>query len=76
MENYIKNLNIKLNEIKQHPVYKQALADSYGGIIYDVAKIGTYDTKEILKLWSELTPVEKEQADGIMKGVIEFLQEK
>ena len=65
----------KTQQIEQHPVYKQILADSFGGIIYDVANRGKYDTAEIVELWEQLTPAERDSVGGIMKGVFNFIKE-
>lgn len=64
-----------LENIKQHPVYKQILADSFGGIMYNLSNIGKYDTTELLKLWGTLTDSQKDSTDGIVKGVFDFLQD-
>ena len=63
-----------IETIQQHPVYKQILADSFGGIMYDVANRGKYDTAEIVELWERLTPAERESAGGIMKGAFNFIE--
>ena len=65
----------KTQQIEQHPVYKQILADSFGGIIYDVANRGKYDTAEIVELWERLTPAERESVGGIMEGAFNFIKE-
>ena len=65
----------KTQQIEQHPVYKQILADSFGGIIYDVANRGKYDTAEIVELWDQLTPAERDSVNGIMKGAFNFIKE-
>ena len=64
-----------IQQIEQHPTYKQILADSFGGIMYDVANRGKYDTAEIVELWEQLTPAEQDSADGIMKGAFNFIKE-
>ena len=63
-----------IQQIEQSPVYKQILADSFGGIMYDVANRGKYDTAEIVELWERLTPAEQESAGGIMKGAFNFIE--
>lgn len=65
----------KTQQIEQHSVYKQILADSFGGIIYDVANRGKYDTAEIVELWDQLTPAERDSVNGIMKGAFNFIKE-
>ena len=65
----------KTQQIEQHPVYKQILADSFGGIIYDVANRGKYDPSEIVELWDQLTPAERDSVGGIMKGAFNFIKE-
>jgi hypothetical protein len=64
-----------LSKIKANAVYKQVLADSYGGVMYNVANHDKYDTTELLKLWAGLTPAEREMAGGIMKGAMSFLRD-
>ena len=64
-----------MNEILEHPVYKKILVDSFGGVMYDVANRGKYDTAEIVQLWNNLSPAYKNAADGIMKGVFDFILE-
>ena len=64
-----------MNEILEHPVYKQILVDSFGGVMYDDANRGKYDTAEIVQLWSDLSPARQEAAGGIMKGVFNFILE-
>ena len=65
-----RNNIMTMEHIKNHPVYKQVLKDSFGGIMYDVANQGKYDAADIIKLWDELTGV----ADGVMKGAMDFLK--
>lgn len=64
-----------IKAIEANPVYKQIMADSFGGIMYDVANRGKYDTAEIIKLWEQLTPAERESVGGIMKGAFNFIKE-
>ena len=64
-----------IQQIEQSPVYKQILADSFGGIMYDVANRGKYDTAEIVKLWQSLSEAERESVGGIMKGAFNFIKE-
>ena len=64
-----------IQQIEQSPVYKQILADSFGGIMYDVANRGKYDTAEIVELWEQLTPAEQDNVGGIMKGAFNFIKE-
>lgn len=63
-----------INDIKEHSVIKQVLADSFGGIMYNVANRGKYDTCEILALWDGLSACEQGAAGGIIKGAINFLK--
>ena len=65
-----------MDEIKNHPTMVQILADSFGGVIYNVANRDKYDTEELLSLWDALTASEKESAGGIIGGAIAFVQEK
>ena len=64
-----------IETIRQHPVYKQILADSFGGIMYDMANRGKYDTAEIIKLWQSLSEAERDSVDGIMEGAFNFIKE-
>ena len=64
-----------IQQIEQSPVYKQILADSFGGIMYDVANRGKYDTAEIVKLWQSLSEAERDSVGGIMKGAFNFIKE-
>lgn len=64
-----------IQQIEQSPVYKQIMADSFGGIMYDVANRGKYDTAEIVELWEQLTPAERDSVSGIMKGAFNFIKE-
>ena len=64
-----------IQQIEQSPAYKQIMADSFGGIMYDVANRGKYDTAEIVELWEQLTPAEQDSVGGIMKGAFNFIKE-
>ena len=64
-----------IQQIEQSPVYKQILADSFGGIMHDVANRGKYDTTEIVGLWQSLSEAERDSVGGIMKGVFNFIKE-
>lgn len=66
--------NIKA--IESNLFYKAILADSFGGIMYDVANRNKYDEgkQTLLKLWEQASPAEREAAGGIMKGAINFLK--
>ena len=64
-----------IQQIEQSPVYKQIMADSFGGIMYDVANRGKYDTAEIVELWEQLTPAERDSVSGIMEGAFNFIKE-
>ena len=64
-----------IQQIEQSPVYKQILADSFGGIMYDVANRGKYDTAEIVELWQSLSEAERDSVGGIMKGAFNFIKE-
>jgi hypothetical protein len=63
----------ELQTIKDHDMMKQILKDSYGGVIYNVANRDKYDTVELLALWDALPAHEKEMADGITTGAINFI---
>ena len=60
--------------IENHPTYKKVLADSFGGVMYDVANQGKYDAKDIIEAWDRMTESQRSVAGGIMKGAIEFLK--
>lgn len=64
----------KINAIKNDEAYKQVMADSFGGIIYNVANLGKYDSKNIMEIWENMKAGEKECAGGIVKGAIDFLK--
>ncbi len=61
-----------LELIRNNDTYKQILADSFGGVMYNVANYGKYDTAEVLALWNSLSTSEQESADGIMRGAMNF----
>lgn len=63
-----------IQQIAEHPVYKQVLKDSYGGVLYNVANRDKYDATDIISLWENADPSSQEMAGGIMKGAIEFLR--
>ena len=63
-----------MNTIKRHPVMVQVLKDAYGGIMYNVANRDKYDTAELLAIWDGLDASEKEGADGLITGAINFLK--
>lgn len=66
-----------LERIQTSRLYQRVMADSHGGIIYDTAKLDTYDDEQvkiILSLWDYMSDAEQENADGILKGAIDFLQ--
>lgn len=64
----------KMEELKNNPTMTQILADSYGGVLYNVANRGKYDTAEVLELWNNLTPAEQGTAGGIIEGAINFIK--
>ena len=64
-----------ITTIQENETYKQIMADSFGGIMYDVANGGKYDSTEIMSLWDSMTPAEQEAAGGIVRGAIDFLKE-
>ena len=65
-----------IEQINNHPVYKQILADSFGGVMYNIANRDKYDTTELLTLWNSATPGEQSVAGGIMKGAMNFVSGK
>lgn len=66
-------MNTTLELIKNNDTYKQVLADSFGGIMYDIANRDKYDTSKILGLWNSLSVAEQESAGGIMRGAMNFI---
>ena len=64
----------QIQQIEQHPVYKMILADSFGGIMYNVANRSKYNTKEIVTMYEQLTDAQRDGVGGIMKGVFSFLR--
>ncbi len=64
-----------IETIKASPVYQQILKDSYGGIMYNVANRGKYESAAIEALWYGMTESERESAGGIMTGAFNFLKE-
>lgn len=63
-----------MEAIKNNEVYKQVLADSFGGVMYNVANRTKYNSAEVLELWQGLSRSEQEAAGGIMQGAMSFLQ--
>lgn len=65
-----------IEKIKDNPSYKKILADSFGGVMYNVANRGKYDTIDILRIWGLMTSNEKEMSWWVMKWAINFIQWK
>lgn len=63
-----------IEKITSNEVYKQVLADSFGGVMYNVANQYKYDATELIELWDSATASEQESAGGIVKGAINFLK--
>lgn len=66
-----------IEAIQNHATYKAVLADSFGGVMYNVANRDKYNpegVKQIITLWDQLTESQKGAAGGIMKGAIGFLK--
>ena len=63
-----------IQAIENNHIYQRVLRDSMGGVMYNSKNIGKYPADEILHLWDCLTDAQRETADGIMKGVIDFLK--
>lgn len=64
-----------IRNIENHPTYKKVLADSYGGVMYGLNTKDTYpNADEVITLWDQMTAAQKDSADGIMKGAIDFLK--
>lgn len=66
-----------IRDIREHPVYQQVMADSFGGIMYNVANRDKYDPEgvaEILELWYNAGSAKRDAAGGIIRGAINFLE--
>ncbi|WP_440220910.1 hypothetical protein [Dietzia sp. MNB45] len=64
-----------LEAIEKSPVYQEIMRDSFGGVIYNVANAGKYQTEEIENIWNSTSPAERECAGGVMKGAFHFLED-
>ena len=67
----------KVMKFKENKVLKEILADSFGGVLYNVANKNKYnatDTANMIKEHDELTASEKESLDGLVKGAINFIK--
>ena len=74
-EKYIATFPDKILEaIQENEVYQQVLADSMGGIMYNVANYGKYESGDLLELWDSLSEPQKSSTGGIMRGAMSFLQ--
>jgi|GEM_PF-2816705 len=65
-----------MQQIQEHETMKQILADSYGGIVYNVANKNKYETTELKELWNQLNPNEQDSMGGIIKGAMNFIKEE
>ena len=71
----IPNVYIGINEkLKANPIMQAILADSFGGVMYNVANRDKYNSDELLKVWNRLSESEKSSCDGIVTGAIHFIQ--
>ena len=63
-----------INQIKENATYKQILADSFGGVMYNVANYHKYNEgkAELLALYEQIK--DNGAVDGIMSGAMNFLQ--
>lgn len=68
------NTTTSIKDIENNETYKLVLRESFGGIMYNVANRDKYDTTELLNSWDSLDQREKNSANGIMIGAINFLQ--
>jgi hypothetical protein len=61
-------------QIKANATYKQILADSFGGIMYNVANRDKYNEGkgELLALYAQVK--DRDVLDGIVKGAMHFLE--
>ena len=58
----------------ENKVLKQILADSFGGVMFNVANKDKYDTTELLKEWNNLSADEKNNLGGGVNGAMRFIQ--
>ena len=65
-----------IETIKNNDVYKLILAESCGGIMYNVDNQNKYNATDILQIWNELTDGGRDSAGGIMKGAMDFVAGK
>ena len=73
-EKYIATFPDKILEaIQENEVYQQVLADSMGGIMYNVANYGKYESGDLLELWDSLSEPQKSSTGGIRRVAISFL---
>lgn len=63
-----------MDKIKNSEVLKEVLADSFGGVLYNLENRDKYNTDELLKDWNELTESQQASFDGCVNGAINFLQ--
>ena len=66
-----------IENIKSNATYKQVIADSFGGVMYNVANRDKYNSEDvalIIKTWDELAEGHRDTADGIVKGAVHFLK--
>lgn len=63
-----------LQTIEQHPVMKEILKDSFGGVMYNVANRNKYDSLELLAIWESMSAAEQEDANGLIRGAINFIK--
>lgn len=64
-----------MEKIRNSEVLKQVLADSFGGVMYNVANRNKYDCKQLLKDWNALTDSEQSSFGGCVAGAIGFLKD-
>ena len=67
-----------LQTVKENPLYLQILKESCGGLMFSSNRLGGYDKdlmKELSTLWASISEREKESAGGIVKGVMDTVNE-
>jgi len=74
MNTIIQDHNEMLESIEKHPTMVQIHADSFGGVMYNVANRDKYDTADLLAKWDALDASEKESFNGLVKGAINFIK--
>jgi len=62
-----------VQELKDNAEFKKVLADSFGGVMYNLANVDKYNTEEIFAIWDRIPKAAQGGAGGIVEGAINFL---